>query len=195
MAKSSCPTHFNTSTAQVANVIQPAWYCQWCCSVTRPIVYYYKFIKLHIFLLPQHPHKQAMRTPAQVARLEIGWCLPQVSFFLFSSDFILFLFKIVFIFFIFGCAGVFIAASMLSLVAASRAGPWLWCAGFSSRWPLLLQSTGSGYMGFSSCGAWAYLFLGMWNLPRAGIEPVSPALPGGFLTIEPPGKPFPPLLA
>ena len=32
----------------------------------------------------------------------------------------------------------------------------------------------------------------MWNLPGAGIEPVSPALAGGFLTTEPPGK-VPPL--
>ena len=28
----------------------------------------------------------------------------------------------------------------------------------------------------------------MWNLPRPGIEPVSPALPGGFLTTGPPGN-------
>ena len=29
----------------------------------------------------------------------------------------------------------------------------------------------------------------MWNLPRPGIKPVSPALAGGFLTTRPPGKP------
>ena len=28
----------------------------------------------------------------------------------------------------------------------------------------------------------------MWNLPRPGIEPVSPALTGGFLSTLPPGK-------
>ena len=28
----------------------------------------------------------------------------------------------------------------------------------------------------------------MWDLPRPGIEPVSPALAGGFLTTVPPGK-------
>ena len=28
----------------------------------------------------------------------------------------------------------------------------------------------------------------MWDLPRPGIEPVSPALAGGFLTTDPPGK-------
>ena len=29
----------------------------------------------------------------------------------------------------------------------------------------------------------------MWDLPRPGLEPVSPALAGGFLTTTPPGKP------
>ena len=28
----------------------------------------------------------------------------------------------------------------------------------------------------------------MWNLPGAGIKPVSPLLAGGFLTIGSPGK-------
>ena len=29
----------------------------------------------------------------------------------------------------------------------------------------------------------------MWDLPGPGLEPVSPALPGGFLTTVPPGEP------
>ena len=41
----------------------------------------------------------------------------------------------------------------------------------------------------NSCGAWAYLLRGMWDLPGPGIEPISPALAGGFLTTRPPGKP------
>ena len=28
----------------------------------------------------------------------------------------------------------------------------------------------------------------MWDLPGPGLEPVSPALTGGFLTTAPPGK-------
>ena len=40
----------------------------------------------------------------------------------------------------------------------------------------------------SSCGAWAQLLCGMWDLPGAGIEPVSPELADGFLTTAPPGK-------
>ena len=34
----------------------------------------------------------------------------------------------------------------------------------------------------------------MWDLPGPGLEPVSPALAGGFLTTAPPGKPLSPSL-
>ena len=30
----------------------------------------------------------------------------------------------------------------------------------------------------------------MWDLPGSGLEPMSPALAGGFLTTAPPGKPL-----
>ena len=42
----------------------------------------------------------------------------------------------------------------------------------------------------SSCGSRAQLLRGMWDLPRPGLEPVSPALAGRFLTTAPPGKPL-----
>ena len=41
----------------------------------------------------------------------------------------------------------------------------------------------------SSCGARAYSLRGMWDPPGPGLEPVSPAWAGGFLTTAPPGKP------
>ena len=41
----------------------------------------------------------------------------------------------------------------------------------------------------SSCGSRAQLLRGMWDLPRPGVEPVSPALAGRFSTTVPPGKP------
>ena len=84
----------------------------------------------------------------------------------------------------------------------------LWCAGFSLWWLLLLQSTVLGAWAsvvvarglsscgsqalecrLSSCGERAQLLRGMWDIPRPGLEPVSPALAGGFLTTAPPGKP------
>ena len=41
----------------------------------------------------------------------------------------------------------------------------------------------------SSCGSRTQLLRGMWDLPRPGLEPVSPALAGIFSTTAPPGKP------
>ena len=40
----------------------------------------------------------------------------------------------------------------------------------------------------SSCGSQAQLLRSMWDLPRPGLEPVSPALAGRFSTTAPPGK-------
>ena len=41
----------------------------------------------------------------------------------------------------------------------------------------------------SNCGSRAQLFRGMWDLPRPGLEPMSPALAGRLSTTAPPGKP------
>ena len=74
--------------------------------------------------------------------------------------------------------------------------------GFSScnTWAQQLQCTGSRAHGLSSCGSQALeyrfsscgtrtqLLHGLWGLPRPVIEPMYPALAGGFLTTAPPGK-------
>ena len=61
---------------------------------------------------------------------------------------------------------------------------------------------GSRRVGFSICGTWALerrlsscdtralLLHGTWDLPGPGLEPVSLALAGRFLTTVPPGKSF-----
>ena len=41
----------------------------------------------------------------------------------------------------------------------------------------------------SSCGSRAQLLRGMWDPPRPGPEPMSPALAGSLSTTVPPGKP------
>ena len=41
----------------------------------------------------------------------------------------------------------------------------------------------------SNYGSQAQPLRGMWDLPRPGLEPVSPALAGRFSTTAPPGKP------
>ena len=42
----------------------------------------------------------------------------------------------------------------------------------------------------SDCGSRAHLLCGMWDLPRPGLEPVSPASAGRLSTTVPPGKPY-----
>ena len=119
----------------------------------------------------------------------------------------LFFFFNFFIFFIyFWLHWVFVAVHALSLVVANGDYSSLRCTGFSLWWLLLLRSTGFRCTGvsscgsqalerrLSSCGAWAQLLRGMWDLPRPGFEPVSPALAGEFLTTVPPGKPWPLIL-
>ena len=41
----------------------------------------------------------------------------------------------------------------------------------------------------SNCGSRAQLLRGMWDPPRPGLEPVSPALAGRLSSTAPPGKP------
>ena len=76
----------------------------------------------------------------------------------------------------------------ISVASLSRGYFLLLCAGFSLRW----RSCGRAWTlgaGFSSCGTQAWLPHSMRDLPRPGMEPMSPALAGRFLTTGPPGKP------
>ena len=59
---------------------------------------------------------------------------------------------IYFVYFNFGCVGFLLLHVGFSPVAASGGYSSLRCAGFSLWWPLPLRTTGSRYVGFSSCG-------------------------------------------
>ena len=80
---------------------------------------------------------------------------------------------------------VYVAVARLSPVAVSESCPSLWCESFPLQRSPLLQKTGTGAQGLSSCGSQT-LVLGLrsrcnrapllpstWNLPRPGIERVS----------------------
>ena len=73
-------------------------------------------------------------------------------------------------------------------VSSGSAGPHqLWPAGPRAcrpqqLWPRALQH------GLGSCGIRAQCLCGMWNPPRSGIEPLSPALEGRLLSTVPAGK-------
>ena len=91
--------------------------------------------------------------------------------------------------FIYGCA-----VSLLQCGLFSRCGEWGLLSSGGARafhhggFPCC-RAQALGQAGFSSHAPWALLLPGMWDLPGSGIEPVSPALAGGFFTAESPGKP------
>ena len=99
-------------------------------------------------------------------------------------------------FFFFGCVGSSVRARAFS--SCGKRGPLF----IAVRGPLLITVHGpltiaaSPVAGhrlqtrrLSSCGSRAESLRGMWDLPRPGLEPVSPALAGRFSTTAPPGKP------
>ena len=98
--------------------------------------------------------------------------------------------------FIFGCVGSSVRARAFS--SCGKRGPLF----IAVRGPLFIVVRGPLIIAaslvvehrlqtrrLSSCGSRAQLLRGMWDLPRPGLEPVSPALAGRFSTTAPPGKP------
>ena len=98
-------------------------------------------------------------------------------------------------FFCLGCAGSWCCSR-----ADSSYGKWgplcsysaqaAHCHGFSCFGAWSLGNTGFSSCRLISCGTWTQVPGSMWDLPRLGIELVSLAWQGGFLTIGPPRKPW-----
>ena len=114
------------------------------------------------------PIPQLMRTPARC-----------ISFF-----FLIF----IYLFIYFWLCWVFVSVRGLSLVAASGGHSSSQCAGLTVAASLVAEHR-LQMRRLSSCGSRAQLLRGMWDLPRPGLEPVSPALAGRFSTTAPLGKP------
>ena len=113
---------------------------------------------------------------------------PAIFFLIATFTFIyLFIYLFYFIFLIFGCVGSSFRARPFS--SCGKRGPLF----IAVRPPFTLAAPPIAHRlqmrRLSSCGAQAQLLRGMWDLPRPGLEPVSPALAGRFSTTAPPGKP------
>ena len=91
--------------------------------------------------------------------------------------FVLLILRIIF----FWLCWVFFAAHGLSLVLVSRGCTLVVAHG------LRICSSRALEQRLNSWCTRAWLLCGIWDLPRSGIEPASPALAGGFLIPEPPG--------
>ena len=83
---------------------------------------------------------------------------------------------------------VFVSAQGLSPVAASGGHSSSRCAGLSLSRPLVAEHRLQTRR-LSSCGSRAQSLCGMWDPPRPGLEPASPASAGRLPTTAPPGKP------
>ena len=99
-----------------------------------------------------------------------------------------FFFNFIYLFIYFWLCWVFVSVQGLSLVAASGSHSSSRCAGLSLSRPLVAEHRLQPRR-LSNCGSRAHLLHGMWDPPRPGLEPVSPALAGRFSTTAPPGKP------
>ena len=108
----------------------------------------------------------------------------------------MFLFLFFNLFIYFGCVGSSVRARAFS--SCGKRGPLF----IAVRGPLFIAVRGPFTIAappivghrlqtrrLSSCGSRAQLLRGMWDLPRPGLEPVSPALAGRLSTTAPPGKP------
>ena len=94
----------------------------------------------------------------------------------------------------FSCCGARALGAQASvLVARGLSSYGLWALGVRASVVVACRLSSCGTRALdhrlSSCGTQALLLHGMWDLPGPGLEPVSSALAGGFLTTAPPGKP------
>ena len=111
-----------------------------------------------------------------------------LSFFFFFFNLFLFIYL-----FIFSCVGSSFHARAFS--SCGKQGPLF----IAVRGPLTIAAPPvAGHRlqtrRLSSCVSRAQLLRGMWDPPRPGLEPVSPALAGRLSTTAPPGKPPGPVL-
>ena len=128
--------------------------------------------------------------PLQYSCLEIPWSRKESDKTERLHFHFLSLYIILFIYLFWAVLGLPCCAdfSPVAVKGASRCGAALELplrpAGFKSRGSQALEHR------LNSCGPQAELPRGLWDLPRSGTEPASPAVTGGFLTSEPPGVLF-----
>ena len=119
-----------------------------------------------------------------------------ISIYLFIYFFLIYLFIYFIFLFIFGCVGSSVRARAFS--SCGKRGPLF----IAVRGPLFIAVRGplsiaappaAGHRlqtrRLSNRGSRAQPLRGMWDLPRPGLEPASPALAGRLSTTAPPGKP------
>ena len=110
---------------------------------------------------------------------------------LFPVDFIsygIFFFNFIYLF-IYGCVGLRFCARAFS--SCGKWGPlFITVCGPLTIAASLVAEHRLQTRRLSNCGSRAQSLRGMWDPPRPGLEPVSPALAGRLSITVPPGKPY-----
>ena len=112
---------------------------------------------------------------------DVNW-FPLCSLFFFLNKFILFIYLFLAVLGLRFCARAFSSCGEREPLFIAVRGPLTIAASLVAEHRLQMRR-------LSSCGSRAQLLWGMWDLPRPGLEPVSPALAGRFSTTAPPRKP------
>ena len=103
--------------------------------------------------------------------------------------FFFFLRNVVYLFIYFWLRWVFVSVQGISPVAASGGPLFIAVRGPPTIAAPPVAEHRLQTRRLSSCGSRAQLLRGMWDPPRPGLEPVSPAPAGRLPTTAPPGKP------
>ena len=120
----------------------------------------------------------------------VNYSFPNIFFFFkdFHQAFFLFIYLFIYLFLaVLGlrfCVRAFSSCSKRGPLFIAVHGPLTIAASLVAKHRLQTRR-------LSNCGSRAQLLRGMWDPPRPGPEPVSPALAGGLLTTAPPGNPPP----
>ena len=130
-----------------------------------------------------------IRTPGSHSNPTKSDPLGVASFFCLLKFFFCFFLKFIYLFYFMAVLGLRFCARAFS--SCGKRGPLF----IAVRGPLTIAASLVAEhrlqtRRLSNCGSRAQLLRGMWDLPRPGLEPVSPALAGGLSTTAPPGKPF-----
>ena len=158
--------------------------------VNQLYIYIYHHISSILRLPPTLPIPPLQVVTKHQADLPVlCGCFPLVIYFTFGS-----IYKFGVFFVALGlrcCARAFSSCSEQGLLFVAVRGLLIAVASLLVRtWALGTQASVVGACRLSSCGTWAQLLHSMQDLPRPGIESMSPALAGSFLTTAPPGKPL-----
>ena len=129
-----------------------------------------------------HSYQQWMNFSCFTSSSELG--IVSLIFFFLTLGLFIYLFIHLWLCWVFiSCARAFSSCGKWGPLFIAVRGPLIIAASLVAEHRLQMHR-------LSNCGSRAQLLRGMWDLPRPGLEPVSPASAGRLSTTAPPEKPL-----